>query len=110
MTERAGAQAASGGNDPQQERAVVKGILAALAGRAPGRSVELRVPPHGAIQLIDGPAHRRGTPKATVEMNPRTIIALANGSTDWESAVAAGSVLASGERADLGFLFPLDQT
>ena len=81
--------------------------LADLAAAAPGRSVELRVPPHGAVQLIAGPVHRRGTPKATVELDVGTLVDLASGAVAWHQAVAEGRVLASGERADLGGLFPL---
>lgn len=88
-------------------RAATKAILADLAAAAPGRSVELRVPPHGAVQLVAGPAHRRGTPKATVEMSPQTLADLAAGRASWQDAVADGRVLASGERADLAGLFPL---
>ncbi len=91
-------------------RTEVKRILAALAERAPGRSVELRVPPYGAVQLIEGPTHRRGTPKATVEMAPDTLARLAAGTLTWSDALAAGLVLASGERADLSHLFPVPDT
>lgn len=94
-------------DEPGGGRAAVKAILAELAARAPGRSVELRVPPVAATQIIDGPAHRRGTPKATVEMDPRTLLDLATGETSWPDAVAAGRVIASGERTDLAHLFPL---
>lgn len=88
-------------------KAVTKALLADLAAAAPGRSVELRIPPHGAVQLVAGPAHRRGTPKATVEMDVGTLVDLARGERSWSDAVARGQVLASGERADLGGLFPL---
>lgn len=88
-------------------RAAVKTVLAELAARAPGRSVELRVPPVAATQIVAGPAHRRGTPKATVEMDPQTLLALAAGDLSWADAVAAGRILASGERTDLAHLFPL---
>jgi Bacterial SCP ortholog len=93
--------------DAAGEGSEVRQVLRQLAARAPGRSVELRVPPHGATQLVAGPVHRRGTPKATVEMSPATLLALAAGATTWDEAVASGAVLASGERADLGSLFPL---
>lgn len=89
------------------DRSAVKAVLAALAARAPGRSVEVRVPPVAAVQIIEGPAHRRGTPKATVEMDPPTLLALAAGGLSWSDAVAEGRVIASGERTDLAHLFPL---
>lgn len=89
------------------ERDRVKDVLHRLAAAAPGRSVELRVPPYGAVQLIAGPTHRRGTPKAVVEMAPAVLLALAEGTATWAAAVRDGRVLASGERADLSGLFPL---
>lgn len=97
-------QASRGAHD---QRAAVRAVLAELTRAAPGRSVELRVPPVGAVQIVPGPVHRRGTPKATVEMAPETLLDLAAGTVDWAVAVASGAVLASGERADLGHLFPL---
>lgn len=94
--------------DPTRRRAAVKAVLTELTARAPGRSVELRVPPYGATQVVEGPPHRRGTPKATIELAADTLFDLAQGTTDWAGAVAAGDVLASGERTDLAHLFPLD--
>lgn len=91
-----------------KQRPAVKAVLAELERRAPGRSVELRVPPHGATQLIAGPAHRRGTPKAAIELSVDTLFALALGEVEWADAVASGAVLASGERTDLAHLFPLE--
>lgn len=93
--------------DADAQRAAVRAVLAELSRSAPGRSVELRVPPLGAVQIVAGPVHRRGTPKATVEMAPETLLDLAAGTAQWAGAVASGSVLASGERADLAHLFPL---
>ena len=40
----------------------VKKILKLVKELAPGRSVELRIPPYGAIQCGEGGNHRRGTP------------------------------------------------
>lgn len=99
--------AVSRADEPGAGRAAVKAVLAELAARAPGRSVELRVPPIAATQIIEGPAHRRGTPKATVEMDPQTLLDLAAGDVSWSDAVAEGRVIASGERTDLSHLFPL---
>ena len=79
-------------------RAAVKESLAALAAAAPGRSVEVRVPPFGAIQCLEGPRHTRGTPPGVVETDPRTWLALATGRLDWAGAVASGAVRASGNR------------
>ena len=85
----------------------VKRYLAELKSRAPGRSVEVRVPPFGAVQAIAGGAHSRGTPRAVIETDPETWIALAVGDLSWADAVATGRVRASGERADLSAYLPL---
>ena len=98
---------AAAAGDGSLTRAAVQEVLGEMARRAPGRSVEVRIPPYGATQIIAGPPHRRGTPKATVEMTAETLFALAAGSLAWPDAVAAGWVLASGERTDLAGLFPL---
>ena len=86
----------------------VKRYLAALQERAPGRAVEVRVPPYAAVQVIGGGTHTRGTPRAVVETDGETWIALATGELDWAEAVEAGRVRASGERADLSAYLPLD--
>jgi hypothetical protein len=75
--------------------------LAWFASAHPGRAVELRVPPYGAVQILEGTTHRRGTPSAVVEMSPATWIALFTHATTWEAACATGRVLASGARSDL---------
>lgn len=82
-------------------------LLEELAARAPGRSVEVRVPPHGAVQCVEGPRHTRGTPPNVVELDPLTWVRLGAGRLTWADAVAQGSVAASGGRADLGSLLPL---
>jgi hypothetical protein len=82
-------------------------LLEELAERAPGNSVEVRVPPYGATQCIEGPRHTRGTPPNTVEMNPDVWFALATGSMSWSQALAEAKVLASGTRADLSEVLPL---
>jgi Bacterial SCP ortholog len=92
------------GDGPAPERAVlraaVKESLAALAAAAPGRSVEVRVPPFGAVQCVAGPRHGRGTPPNVVETDARTWLALATGRLDWAAAVGSGALVASGSRAD----------
>lgn len=88
-------------------RLLVKHFLAVLAERAPGRSVEVRVPPVAAAQAIPGVRHTRGTPPAVVETDPETWIALARGALAWPEALAGGRVQASGERADLAPYLPL---
>ncbi|MGN6723141.1 MAG: sterol carrier family protein [Marmoricola sp.] len=89
------------------QRALTKHFLALLQGIAPGASVEVRVPPYAAIQCIEGVRHTRGTPPAVIEMSAHTWLALARGELSWASAVAAGDVRASGERADLSPYLPL---
>jgi len=92
--------------DPEV-RARVKASLARLQETAPGRSVEVRVPPYAAVQAVAGSTHRRGTPSAVVETDAQTWLALADGSLSWADAVAAGRVRASGERSDLSPWLPL---
>lgn len=89
-------------------RLLTKHYLAVLEERAPGRSVEVRVPPYAAVQVIEGVRHTRGTPPAVVETDPATWIALATGALTWRQAVADGRVVASGERTDLTPYLPLD--
>jgi uncharacterized protein (TIGR03083 family) len=86
-----------------------------LAGQQPGRSVEVRIPPYAAVQCsitLDGvadpgPRHTRGTPPNVVETDPITFLRLATGRLRWDEAVAAGTVSASGLRANLAPALPL---
>jgi hypothetical protein len=91
----------------EQTRLLVKHFLAVLAERAPGASVEVRVPPYAAVQAVSGVRHTRGTPPAVVELDADTWIALASGDLEWVDAEREGRVRASGERADLSPLLPL---
>ena len=50
----------------------VRYTLEELAAVAPGRSVEVRVPPYGATQAVAGSTHRRGTPPSVVETDAQT--------------------------------------
>jgi hypothetical protein len=88
-------------------RLLVKHYLALLQRRAPGTSVEVRVPPYAAVQVVEGVRHTRGTPPAVIETDAETWIALACGELAWDAAVAAGRVVASGERTDLSAYLPL---
>ena len=88
-------------------KAAVKACLAALVERAPGRSVEVRIPPFAAVQAVSGHTHRRGTPAAVVEMDAATWVALACGDLTWQQGISAGRVHASGERSDLSEWLPL---
>ncbi len=92
---------------PEQVKEAVRALLSRLGKAAPGRSVEVRVPPYGAIQCVAGPRHTRGTPPNVVETDPLTWIALATGRLAWSAAVADGRVRASGVRADLTGWLPL---
>lgn len=85
----------------------VRWTLQRLADAAPGRTVEVRVPPHGVTQCVEGPRHTRGTPPNVVETDPDTWLSLATGRSTWSEAVASGAVRASGTRADLAGLLPL---
>jgi hypothetical protein len=78
-----------------------------LAQQVPGRSVELRVPPHVAVQCVPGPRHTRGTPPNVIETDAATWLRLATGQQSWDDAVAEGRVIASGNRADLSSQLPL---
>jgi len=86
---------------------VVRTLLDMLSTRAPGRSVEVRVPPFAAVQCVEGPRHTRGTPPNTIQTDPLTWIRLATGRMTWDDGLSSGAVLASGERADLRTLLPL---
>lgn len=85
----------------------VRYTLEELSLLAPGRSVEVRVPPYGAVQVIEGPRHTRGTPTNVVEMDAQVWLRLATGATRWVDAEDSGAVRASGQRADLSRHLPL---
>ncbi len=85
----------------------VRFLLEELASRYEGNSVEVRVPPMGAVQCVEGPRHTRGTPPNVVELTADLWLALALGQIDWASALATGEVTASGVRADLSGMLPL---
>lgn len=91
----------------QETLSEVKKYLELLSKKAPGHSVEVRIPPYGAIQCVDGPVHRRGTPRAVIEMDAKTFIELATCKISWEEGISSGSIIASGERADLTAYLPL---
>ncbi|MFD0201833.1 MULTISPECIES: sterol carrier family protein [Saccharothrix] len=116
--------------DPHEVRAAVEAVLPWLAGEAerperpvlaaavrlslrtleqlaPGRSVEVRVPPFAAVQCVAGPRHTRGTPPNVIETDPRTWLELAVGRLGWADAVEGAKVTASGSRADLSTLLPV---
>jgi hypothetical protein len=90
--------------DPQIT-AIVKEILEIIKSIAPGKSVELRVPPYGAIQCVTGSNHRRGTPPNTVEMSGQTLVKLINEPALWSTLCELGEVRASGLLSDLSNVF-----
>lgn len=94
---------------PSVLRNAARHLLGVLAKRAPGRTVEVRVPPYGAVQIGDGsgPRHTRGTPPNVIETDAETWVALGTGRTTWAAALATGKVSASGSRADLTPWLPL---
>ena len=85
----------------------VRYTLEELTACAPGRSVEVRVPPFGATQAVAGTTHRRGTPPSVVETDAATWLALATGRLGWAEATDSGALAASGERCDLSPYLPL---
>ncbi|TWD50859.1 hypothetical protein FB478_10633 [Arthrobacter sp. AG367] len=85
----------------------VRYSLEELTARAPGNSVEVRVPPFGVTQCVEGPRHTRGTPPNVIECDAATWLAMVTGQMEWADAVSAGKVAASGLRADLSALLPL---
>lgn len=85
----------------------VRYSLEELTARAPGNSVEVRVPPFGVTQCVEGPRHTRGTPPNVIECDAATWLEMVTGRLPWADAVDAGRVAASGLRADLSELLPL---
>ncbi|WP_028269878.1 sterol carrier family protein [Arthrobacter sp. UNC362MFTsu5.1] len=85
----------------------VRYTLEEVTARAPGNSVEVRVPPFGVTQCVEGPRHTRGTPPNVIECDAATWLEMVTGRLSWADAVASGKVSASGLRADLSELLPL---
>ena len=85
----------------------VKATLAELIKRAPGRAIEVRIPPYAAVQCGEGPSHTRGTPPNVIEMDAETWLSLAAGKIFWHDAMQRGSISASGARADLSDFLPI---
>ena len=83
----------------------VKKILRVVEELAPGRSVELRIPPYAAIQCIAGSTHRRGTPPNVVEMDAKTLLQLSNSPQSWDQLCSEGEIKASGTNSNLAELF-----
>ena len=103
------ALATSSGTAPTRDETAtaVRYLLQVLADEAPGNSVEVRVPPYGATQAVEGPRHTRGTPPNVIEMDAATWLALATGTLPYADALASARLIASGSRADLTAYLPL---
>ena len=94
-------------NRDPEVMAQVKATLAELVKRAPGRAIEVRIPPYAAIQCGEGPTHTRGTPPNVIEMEADIWLALASGELNWNDAIESGKVSATGARADLSEYLPI---
>jgi hypothetical protein len=92
----------------QDDELVASGVRTSLdwlAKEHPGRSVEVRVPPYRAVQILGGTTHRRGTPPAVVEMSAKTWLELFTQKLTWADALSRGQIIASGERSDISKMF-----
>ena len=83
----------------------VRRILELIKKISPGKSVELRIPPYGAIQCVAGGNHKRGIPPNTVEMSAQILIQLRSNPKMWAELVASGQISASGVASDLSSVF-----
>ena len=90
--------------DPEVALEVTK-IFKLINEISPGKAVELRVPPYGAIQCGAGTVHRRGIPPNQVEMSADTLIHLAINPGSWSGLSSQGQIRASGLASDLSKLF-----
>ena len=92
-------------NPDLEIKSQVKKILKVVQELAPGRSVELRIPPYAAIQCVEGGNHRRGTPPNVVEMDAQTLLKLSKSPQNWDQLCSAGAISASGTNSNLAGLF-----
>ena len=83
----------------------VKQILKVIEEIAPGKSVELRIPPYAAIQCVEGGNHRRGTPPNVVEMSAQTLLNLSKQPQKWDQLCSEGAISASGTNSNLSEIF-----
>ena len=83
----------------------VKRILKVIEKIAPGKSVELRIPPYAAIQCVEGGNHRRGTPPNVVEMSAQTLLNLSKEPQKWDQLCSEGAISASGTNSNLSEIF-----
>ncbi len=90
-------------------RALVKHYLAVLETRAPGRSVEVRVPPFAAVQAVPGVRHTRGTPPAVVARLNQEIRAVLSSDDARASFATQGMQPAFSTPEEFGRLIERDQ-
>jgi hypothetical protein len=86
-------------NLPEQMPTAVRYLLQEIEMRHPGGTVELRVPPYGAVQCIAGMDHRRGTPPNVVEIIPELFIELALKRISFGDVPIGAGLVLSGVRA-----------
>lgn len=77
----------------------VRFLLQRIEDRHRGGSIELRVPPYGAIQCVKGQEHRRGTPPNVVELSPEVFVSLCLKQARFENELALGHISLSGVMA-----------
>ena len=92
-------------NQDSEIKSQVKKILKVVEQIAPGKLVELRIPPYAAIQCVEGGNHRRGTPPNVVEMSGETLLKLMENPVEWQKFCDLGSISASGTNSNLADLF-----
>ena len=86
-------------NLPDQLPTAVRYLLQEIEIRHPGGTIELRVPPYGAVQCIEGMDHRRGTPPNVVEIIPELFIELALTHISLDDVPSGAGMVLSGARA-----------
>jgi hypothetical protein len=86
-------------NLPEELPTAVRYLLQEIEIRHPGGTVELRVPPYGAVQCIAGMDHRRGTPPNVVEIIPELFIELALKRVSFDEVPVGAGLMLSGVRA-----------
>ena len=87
-------------NLPEALPTAVRYLLQEIEIRHPGGTVELRVPPYGAVQCIAGMDHRRGTPPNVVEITPELFIDLALKRISFQEVPIGAGLVLSGVRAE----------
>ena len=93
--------------DRNQLALATRYLLQLFAEANPGHAVEVRVPPFGAVQAVEGPRHTRGTPANVVELAPLEWVQLATGRVGWAALAEEAKLSASGVRSDISGLLPL---